>query len=91
MTKTELIKQLARHHKMTKVKTTQIVDEILTTIMDSVANGDDVVITGFGTFRLVTHAAKRVKNPRTSEMMDVPAHKSANFRLGKNFKELLNK
>lgn len=91
MTKTELIKQLARHNRMTTAKTTQIVDEIFTIIMDSVANGDDVVITGFGTFRPVTHAAKRVKNPRTSEMMNVPAYKSANFKLGKNFKELLNK
>jgi len=45
---------------------------------------------GLGTFRVVEHAESRARNPRTQEMVVVPAGKRVKFRAGKALREALS-
>lgn len=91
MTKKDIIKAIARNHSLTNAQAQSIVDDVIGIITDAVADGDSVTITGFGTFKPVTHAPKSCINPRTGEHMELPELNSVNFKAGRPFKERLNK
>lgn len=91
MTKADIIKSLMAKNNLTKAKAQEIVDSMVGMIVDAIASGDSVTITGFGTFKPVTHAPKSCINPRTGERMELPELKSVNFKDGRPFKERLNK
>lgn len=90
MTKTELVKAIAKANKITNTRAQMELDSILEIIMDAVCSGERVVITGFGKFCLKRHRSKSCINPSTGEKMDIPAHIYCNFTCGKNFKERMN-
>lgn len=49
--------------------------------------GEKVVIPGFGTFEQRVRAARRGRNPRTGEELQIPESKSPAFSAGKTFKD----
>lgn len=91
MTKTELVKAIAKANNITNTRAQMELDSILEIIMDTVSSGERVTITGFGKFHSKRCSAKSCINPSTGEKMDVPAHVRCNFTCGKNFKERMNK
>lgn len=91
MTKAELIKALAHSKQMSVHEATEILDFITDTITETVANGDKVVITGFGSFSTVYAVATTRNNPKTGEKIEVQAHKRVHFKAGTVFKEAVNK
>ena len=48
--------------------------------------GEDVVITGFGTFTVAKRAARKARNPQTGATVKVPATKVPRFRAGAGLK-----
>ena len=70
-----------------KAQAHRIVDAVLDTIMKTMKRGEDVAITGFGTFRVVKRAAREGRNPKTGEKIHIPASIKPKFRAGKALKE----
>lgn len=91
MTKTELVKAIAKANKITNTRAQMELESILEIIMDAVCSGDEVNIKGFGKFCPKQYRAKSCINPSTGEKMDIPAHIGCNFTCSKNFKERMNK
>ena len=87
MTKAELIKVVAEKVEMTQKTTKEVVDAVFDTIVDTVASGDKLAITGFGSFEPVERAARTGRNPQTGEEIDIPASVSPKFKAGKAFKD----
>jgi len=54
-----------------------------TAIAEEALHGRKVVIPGFGVFSLRTRVARRVRNPVTKEMMQIPADRRIGFRCSK--------
>ena len=52
-----------------------------------VGEGEDVRWSGIGTFRIRDRKPRQARNPRTGEMMEVPARKALTFVPAKNLKE----
>ncbi len=79
----------AVHGKLggTKVAAEEIVDMIFDTVIGSLKKGEEVSIAGFGIFSVKARAARQARNPRTGEMVDVPATKVPKFRAAKALKE----
>jgi nucleoid DNA-binding protein len=77
------------HEKLggTKKAADDIVDLVFDTITNALKDGQEVAITGFGIFSVKQKAARKARNPRTGEMVDVPAMKAPKFKAGKNLKE----
>lgn len=87
MTKTELVKAIAKVNNITNTRAQMELDSILEIIMNTVSSGESVNITGFGKFYSKQYRAKSCINPSTGEKMDIPAHICCNFTCGKSFKE----
>ena len=64
-----------------------VVDAVFETITKAMSQGEDVAITGFGTFRVRKRAAKMGVNPRTGEKVSIPAKTVPKFSAGKALKE----
>jgi DNA-binding protein HU-beta len=62
------------------------VDELLSTIVETVKSGESVSLTGFGVFEARARAARVGRNPRTGQTVAVPAATVPAFRPGTGFK-----
>lgn len=62
------------------------VDALLETIVETVVAGDSVSLTGFGVFETRARAARVARNPRTGEVVEVPATTVPAFRPGVGFR-----
>jgi len=63
---------------------------ITSLILQEVTEGHKVNIVGFGTFKRSDRAARKGRNPKTGEELDIAAKKAPSFTAGKNFKESVN-
>lgn len=87
MTKAELIGAVAKKSGLKNTEATKAVEAILDSIVEAVAKGNDLRLTGFGTFTLAKRAAREGRNPRTGESLKIPATQTPRFKPGKEFKE----
>jgi len=69
----------------------QSVDIIIAAMAEALENGDRVEIRGFGSLSVRQRLAKSVPNPKTGEIMHIPARKSLHFTMSKSLKEPLIK
>ena len=91
MNKTQLIDSVAKDLGLKKREVEPVVEKLIEKIIDEVANGEKVQITGFGSFERKERGERNIKNPRTGEDMVVPPSKSPSFSAGSMFKEKVNK
>jgi len=61
------------------------------TISDALARGDRVELRGFGAFSVRHREARRGRNPRTGESVDVESKNVPFFKMGKGMRERLNR
>ncbi|MEO5375529.1 MAG: HU family DNA-binding protein [Alphaproteobacteria bacterium] len=90
MNRTDVVNDVAVAAGLTKVDASKAVDAILNAITDALKDGDDVRLTGFGTFTVTERAAGVGRNPRTGEKIAIAASKTAKFSASKKLKDVLN-
>ncbi len=91
MNKTQLIDFVAEMNDVpTKAAAKRIVDNIFDTISDAIALGEDVAISGFGTFHVVERAEREGRNPQDGSVLHIPAKSVAKFRASRKLKEAVN-
>jgi len=74
----------------TKKQATQAVDAVFDTIVKAMSHGEEVAISGFGTFKVAKRAARMGINPKTGEKIQIKASIKPKFRAGKLLKEAVN-
>jgi len=85
--KTSLIDDItSRTQGYNRRQVTEIVDSMLDTITEKVVAGQNVTLTGFGTFRRSERAARTGTNIRTGQKINIPAQQSVRFTPGSEFK-----
>lgn len=87
MNKTELIAVVANEAEITIKQAGEILEKYIEVVTETLASGEKVVITGFGTFEVRTRVERTGKNPRTGETIIVPEQKSPAFKAGKLLKD----
>lgn len=90
MQKSELIDAVAEATGQTKAMTASIIDATLETIMSTVASGDTLTLTGFGTFKAAKREARTGRNPRTGAALEIAAATTPKFTAGSKFKAAVN-
>ncbi|MEI6987185.1 MAG: HU family DNA-binding protein [Rhodospirillaceae bacterium] len=90
MNKSDLISHIADTTSQTKADVTKTVDAALVTISEALARGEEVVLTGFGSFSVTDRPARQGRNPRTGEAKEIPASKAPKFKAGKKLKDAVN-
>ena len=88
MTKAGLIEAVMQAAGMEHKKDAErALDAVLDSIVKTMSRGEDVAITGFGTFRVAKRAARQGRNPKTGETIQIAASTKPKFRAGKLLKE----
>ena len=86
MTKREIIELVSRKAHLTKRAATESVEVFLEEIGRVLSKGEKVVLSGFGTFRVISMKGKTVKIPKTDKMVTIKPHRSPRFTPGKKLK-----
>ena len=95
-TKVEVSKQVIEDHVYNTLQTSKahaklIVEEVVNGLVKAIKDSDSVYIHGLGTFKKSVRDARKGRNPRTGEVIDIDASLSVNFAAAKNLKEEVNK
>jgi integration host factor subunit alpha len=91
LTKDKLITRLQTQMGISKQESRQIVDRFLEIMKDSLARGEDLLISGFGKFSVRQKNARRGRNPQTKESLILAARKVLVFKASGVLRERLNK
>jgi len=91
-TKKDLAMQVAKETGCKKSLASQMVDSIFGAMRNSLINGDRIEIRGFGVLQVKNTKPKpAARNPRTGEIIYVPARRKTHFKPGKLLKDALHK
>jgi len=95
MTKQEIVDIVSNATGLTKVETEAIMNGIMSTIIDSLANNKRVELRGFGTFGIKHRMPKKARNPGTGDPIYLPERYVPTFKPSKLMRsrvnELINK
>ncbi|NYT52108.1 MAG: HU family DNA-binding protein [Candidatus Vesicomyosocius endoextente] len=90
MNKSDLVAVISQISNLTKADSTRALDAMTGAITSALTSGDNVAITGFGSFVVRDRAARTGRNPQTGEAIQIKASKVPAFKAGKLLKESVN-
>lgn len=79
MTKLEIARELAERKDMPLADVIKAVDGVIDIMKDAFKNGRNVYLRGLGSFVIKERKEKAGRNPRTGEVIIIPAHKEVKF------------
>ena len=90
MNKSEFIDAMAEELGLSVRVASGIVETILQTMIESLANGENIEIRGFGSFKMKRYDTYTGHNPKTGELVQVKPKKLPFFRPGKELKTMVS-
>jgi nucleoid DNA-binding protein len=87
MTKAEFVDKLAEKGKITKKQASEAIELVFSTIGETLVNGDEIAVPGFGKFSVVVRKARTGTNPQTKQKLNIPETKAPRFSAAKALKE----
>ncbi|MFZ2414690.1 MAG: HU family DNA-binding protein [Minisyncoccia bacterium] len=87
MNKEDLIEAIVNKINCTKKDAQDALETIIDSITKALSKGDDVALTGFGSFTVKHRAARNGVNPKTGEKIKIAAAKVPKFKAGKGLKD----
>lgn len=88
MTKRDLVREVADKVGATQSSVATIVEEAFSVIARALADGQRWELRDFGVFSVRTRASRVGRNPRTGELVSIPARRVVVFRSGKMMTDL---
>jgi DNA-binding protein HU-beta len=89
MTKADLISKIAEKTGGTKKDADIALSAVIDCISESLAEGEPIKLTGFGSFEIRERAAREGVNPQTQKRIKIPAVRVPVFKAGKPLKEMV--
>jgi DNA-binding protein HU-beta len=89
MNKKDLIDQVAEINDVPVVEADKSVNAVIHGILEALHKEDDVSIHGFGVFSVKNTPARKGRNPKTGESINIPAGKKVVFKPAKAFKDAI--
>ncbi len=90
LTKEKLITHLETHLGMDKKESRQVVESLLKIMKDTLSGGKDLLISGFGKFKVRQKKARPGRNPQTKESMTLAARKVLVFKASGVLRKRIN-
>jgi len=90
MNKAELIAAVAEKAELSKKDAEKAVKALTDVISEELVKGEKIQLVGFGTFEVSERAAREGRNPKSGEVMSIPASKTPKFKAGKALKDMVN-
>ncbi len=90
MNKSKFVDAVASKGDMTKSDAAKAVDVVLESVVDALKSGEQITLVGFGTFLVRRREARKGRNPRTGETIQIAASNVPGFKAGKSLKDAVN-
>ena len=87
MTKAEIVREIASSTGLDKASVLETVEKFMDAVKDSLANGENVYLRGFGSFIVKTRSQKTARNISKNTTIIIPEHKIPAFKPAKVFME----
>jgi nucleoid DNA-binding protein len=87
VTKKEIVKQIAERCKLTQLQTKDIVQQTFDAIVETLLEVGRIELRNFGVFEVKQRKARKARNPRTGDRVDVPPKNVVTFKPGKEMEE----
>ena len=84
MTKKDIVRTISEEVGLTQQQTKEIVQKTFDAIIDSLVRERRIELRNFGVFEVKPRAARKARNPRTGEQVEVPRKHVVTFKPGKN-------
>ena len=92
MTKKDIVARLVKEAKLTVKEATAVVNQFIIDFADSLSKGvgSQAKFIGIGTFKVYERKATTKKNPKTKEVMFIPAKNAIQYKAGSEVKDAVN-
>lgn len=90
MNKNEIIANVADMYELSKTQVKTVLEATLDTIKDVLEEGEKVELFGFGNFSVGVRAARKGRNPKTGEEINIAESKVIKFKPSKTLKDAIN-
>ena len=87
MTKKEIVKTISDQIGMTQLRTKEIVQKTFDAIVETLVEEGRIELRNFGVFEVKRRAARKARNPRTGDKVDVPEKFVVTFKPGKEMEK----
>jgi nucleoid DNA-binding protein len=87
VTKKEIVKTISEEIGLTQLKTKEIVQKTFDAIVETLVEDGRIELRNFGVFEVKKRAARKARNPRTGQRVDVPEKYVVTFKPGKEMEE----
>ena len=92
MVRSELLQKFCNQHpQLLRRDAEKIFEIIFSEISEALSRGDHVEIRGFGTFKTIKRKARVGRNPKNSELVQIPEKNAVRWKMSKVFFNRLNK
>jgi len=90
LTKDRIAESIQEEQYITRGRATSVVETTLEIIKDTLARGEDILISGFGKFNVRGKNQRMGRNPATGEQLTLPSRKVVTFSPSPRLKKRLN-
>jgi integration host factor subunit beta len=87
VTKKEIVRQISERLDLTQLKTKEIVQQTFDAIVKTLLEDGRIELRNFGVFEVKRRKARKARNPKTGERVDVPPKNVVTFKPGKEMEE----
>tara|TARA_B100001123_G_C15172471_1_gene971989 strand:+ start:282 stop:593 length:312 start_codon:yes stop_codon:yes gene_type:complete len=92
MVRSELLQQFCNQYpQLLRKDIEKILETIFFQISDALSKGQNVEIRGFGTYKIVKRKARIGRNPKNSQLIQIPQKNAIKWKMSKTFFNKLNK
>jgi len=90
LTKAHIVESLQNHLGLTRKKSVETVETLLGIVKNTLASGDDVLISGFGKFCVKAKQERKGRNPATGDDLMLEPRKIVTFRCSGKLRDRIN-
>jgi integration host factor subunit alpha len=90
LTKAGIIEKVTQETSLSKHKSSHAVEYVLEIMKDTLASGEDLLISGFGKFRVREKSERRGRNPATGNELMLPARRVVTFKCSGKLRDRCN-
>lgn len=87
LTKSDMIEHLMHQLNLTRQEGRCLVESFFDELAESLIDGKEVKLSGFGNFELKDKSSRPGRNPKTGEPVDVSARRVVTFKTGQKFRQ----
>jgi len=91
MTKADLVEEIFERIGLSKKEAQEIIEILFDTMKQTFVEGESVKLSGFGTFNVRQKKARRGRNPKTGDDLEITPRRVITFRASNQLKSALEK